>query len=161
MILLRAMTSVVLFTAWLVMTPAAGASSVRFVSIAFDPPGEDRKPEPDRDLNREFVVIRNSSSRVRSLGGWKLHDRGRSIIFVFTRNSRLRPGDRVVLHTGRGRSIAAVSCNGECVTTHHLYLGLANYVWNNRGDTATLRDGAGRIVAQCRYRARAESPIRC
>ncbi len=159
--LLRVAMWLLAFGALLVMTPAAGAPALGLVTIAFDPPGEDRKPEPNRDLNKEFVVIKNSSSRARSIGGWRVHDRGRRFVFLFSRESRLGPGDRVVLHTGRGKSVVAVSCNGACVATHHLYLGLAEYVWDNGGDTATLRDHRGRIVEQCRYRARAESPARC
>lgn len=159
--LLRVAMSLLALGALVVMTPAAGAPALGLVTIAFDPPGEDRKPEPNRDLNKEFVVIGNSSSRTRSIGGWRVHDRGRRFVFLFSRESRLGPGDRVVLHTGRGKSVVAVRCNGACVATHHLFMGLARYVWDNGGDTATLRDETGRIIEQCTYRARAKSPARC
>jgi hypothetical protein len=50
-------------------------------------------------------------------------------------------GGKVTLHTGRGEN-----------TKTSLYWGSGNYVWNNTGDTATLKTSAGKTHDTCTWR---------
>ncbi|MGW2866141.1 lamin tail domain-containing protein [Streptomyces sp. NPDC001205] len=55
---------------------------------------------------------------------------------VNNRNLRLAAHQSVRVHTGIGRD-----------TAHDVYQDRRDYVWNNNGDTATLRDNRGHIAA--------------
>ena len=41
--------------------------------------------------------------------------------------------------------------SGQDSFPHHRYWGLDNYVWNNDGDTATIKKPNGRIADRCPY----------
>lgn len=74
------------------------------------------------------------------------------------------PGDTIHLRTGRGSDGAPVCEVGTPCPDHaqyDMYWGLANYVWNNNGDVATLKNRAGTIVDRCRYGSSASNPKRC
>lgn len=52
----------------------------------------------------------------------------------------LKPGTSVTLHTGKGTNTAT-----------NLYWGRSSYVWNNTGDTATLKNAAGTTEDTCNW----------
>ena len=95
--------------------------------------------------------------------GWKIVDRGRDHVFRFL-PLLLEPGDTVRLHTGQGDGGAPTCEEGtECPENAHydFYWKLDNYVWNNDGDRATLKNRAGEVVDRCAYTGSADSPTRC
>jgi hypothetical protein len=63
---------------------------------------------------------------------------------------RIRGGGYVKVHTGRGRDR-----RGD------LYWGSGNFIWNNDGDTATLRKRGGGTADRCGYSGSDASPYRC
>jgi hypothetical protein len=139
---------------------ATAAGSMHIKKIAFDPPGADNGSNDS--LNQEKVVIRNDARRSKQLQGRKLRDRGADHVFIFPKLN-LRPGDVVYVHTGRGerRPSPCVAGPGYIHCFTHLYWGLDNYVWNNAGDVATVKDDEGIVVDRCRYTASVDSPKRC
>jgi opacity protein-like surface antigen len=120
-----------------VLSTASAASAAIVISkVYFDPPGDDSRA--GADLNAEWVEIRNTGNASVALAGWTLRDTDRHI-YRF-KEFTLRPGATVRVHTGGGRD------GGR-----HLYQNTDNWIWNNDGDTATLRDRRGRNVDTCRY----------
>lgn len=82
-----------------------------------------------------------------TLTGWTLRDADRHVYRFGT--FRLRPGRTVTVHTGSGDD-----------SRKHLFWGMDNYVWNNDGDTAILKDAGGARVDRCRYSGTV-SPAAC
>jgi 5-hydroxyisourate hydrolase-like protein (transthyretin family) len=104
------------------------------VGIHADAAGDDR-----RNLNGEYVLVRNTGAAAINLAGWNLSagDRGQRFSlasYVLKKNATVR------IHTGRGTTRAG-----------HLYLGTGRPIWNNDGDTATLTDPHNIVVSRYRY----------
>ncbi|MFE4449331.1 lamin tail domain-containing protein [Streptomyces sp. NPDC056796] len=97
--------------------------------IQHDSPGRD--DGSNRSLNAEWVTVTNTGRRGVDLRGWTLSDESRR---TYTFDLRLPGRSSVRVHTGSGRD-----------TRHDVYQGRRGYVWDSR-DTATLRDGRGRLV---------------
>jgi hypothetical protein len=143
----------------LALAPASGAAAkVEITKIVFDPKGKDTGT--NQHLNRERVIIDNMGSRTKNLKGWKLYDKGRDYVYRFRTRLRLEPGDRIILHTGRGENLYG-SCSAGCPVTIVLFWNLKNYVWDNLGDVATLKRPSGTVADRCRYGPSAQSPKRC
>ena len=140
--------------------PANAAVEIR--RIQFDPSGEDTGS--NRHLNREYIYLVNTGNNAKQLRDWKGFDRDRDHVYRFTA-TYLEPGDTIRLRTGRGRFDGAPACEvgKPCPENAHynFYWGLENYVWNNDGDTATLKNDEGAVVDRCRYTASVSSPKRC
>ena len=144
----RLVTAGILGVGSLVAPPAtaSAAPAVQFGVIQYDGPGAD--DGSNASLNAEFVVIKNVSGQKVQLEGFSVRDaQGRTFTFPAR---RLRPGRTVRLHTGRGT-------NGP----RHVYWRQSNYVWNNGGDTATLRNAAGRVVDTCAWTSTGTGRIAC
>lgn len=106
------------------------AYSIAITATQFDAPGDDRK-----NLNGEWVLIANSGKDTVEMAGWILDSSGEQL-YEFPKFS-LPSGTSVKVFTGKGT-------NGPS----KLYMGLGSPVWNNKGDTATLKDAGGHIVSQ-------------
>ena len=118
------------------MGGAAAASNTQFTKIYYDSPGKDDRSA--KSLNAEYVVIKNKASSSSSLKGWTVRDAAKH---VYTFGSyTLGAGKSVTLHTGKGTN-----------SSTHLYWGSGNYIWNNDGDTATLKNAGGSNVDTCAY----------
>jgi hypothetical protein len=125
---------------------ASAAPAIQFGVIQYDSPGTD--DGSNASLNAEFVVIKNVSRRKIQLEGFSVRDAsGRT--FTFSAMG-LRPGRTVRLHTGKGTN-----------TARHVYWRQSNYVWNNGGDTATLRTPAGRVIDTCAWTSAGTGRIAC
>jgi hypothetical protein len=125
---------------------ASAAPAVQFGLIQYDGPGTD--DGSNASLNAEFVVIKNVSGQKVQLEGFSVRDAsGRT--FTFPARG-LRPGRLVRLHTGRGTNSA-----------RHVFWGQSSYVWNNGGDTATLRNAAGRVLDTCAWTSTGTGRIAC
>ncbi|MGW0694897.1 lamin tail domain-containing protein [Streptomyces sp. NPDC002738] len=104
---------------------------VEISAVQADSPGRDNRT--NRSLNAEWVELTNNSRRAVNLDGWTLRDEdGHRYRFD---DVRLAGRATVRIHTGVGRD-----------TRTDLYQDRRNYVWDNRSDTATLRDDRGRTV---------------
>jgi hypothetical protein len=106
-------------------------SKVQISDVQYDSPGRDDRS--NRSLNREWVEITNTGRRAVNLDGWTLQDEdGRTYTF---NHYRLDGRATVRIHTGYGRD-----------TDSDLYQDRRHYVWDNRSDTATLRNDHGRFI---------------
>lgn len=124
------LTSIVSF---LIIAVAAGAPSqlVNISDINFDAPKNDNS-----NLNGEWVKITNEGTSPISMSCWTLSDENNKHSYrfpIFT----LDAGASVKVYTGSGTDTAT-----------ELYFGQSLAVWNNDGDTATLADSNGSVVAQ-------------
>ncbi|MFI7541835.1 lamin tail domain-containing protein [Actinoplanes sp. NPDC049599] len=72
-----------------------------------------------------------------SVSGWTVKDVAGH---TYQLTGTLKAGATLTVHTGRG---TANKPSG------HLYWGSKSYIWNNTGDTATLRTGTGGFVHKC------------
>ncbi|MER5778459.1 lamin tail domain-containing protein [Streptomyces sp. NPDC002039] len=103
---------------------------VEISRVQADAPGRDDRS--NRSLNGEWVEIRNTTRQPVNLRGWTLRDSGNRYRF-----NDVRIGGRATIriHTGFGRD-----------TRNDLFQGKRDHVWDNRADTATLRDDRNRTV---------------
>ncbi len=106
---------------------------VRVVEVNADAPGDDNE-----NPNGEYVVLENAGDERLDLSGWRVADEaGHAYTFG---DVTLDPGERVTLYTGSGSD-----------TTGSVYWGRSSAVWNNGGDTVTVRDADGDVVARRSY----------
>ncbi|MCX5237559.1 lamin tail domain-containing protein [Streptomyces prunicolor] len=109
----------------------AARPSVEISRVQADSPGPDDRSA--RSLNNEWVEITNHDRRSVNLDGWKLSSKdGKTYTF---RHYRLDGHATVRVHTGKGRD-----------TAHDVYQDRRDYAWDNRSDTATLRNDHRRLV---------------
>jgi len=118
--------------------PASATNPTLHFSKAYvNSPGSDNRS--NTSLNAEYVVVSNSSSTASyKLTGYTIRDRS-SHIYKFP-TFTLKPRASVVLHTGHGTN-----------TSTNLYWNSGNYIWNNTGDTAYLRNTAGTLKDSCSW----------
>jgi hypothetical protein len=103
---------------------------VRIEEIVLDPPG-------GNPLN-ERVIITNGGATAVDMNGWKLIDAAPVMPHVFTFPAlTLQPGAAAVVWTKVGND-----------NFPNFFWNRMTAVWNNTGDTATLRDANGQIVSQ-------------
>lgn len=128
--------------------PAQAASSggMRITSIYFDPPGPDTGS--NASLVREWVHLHNITSSRVYLKNWTLRDPA-GHVYVFPDISVAANGN-IWVHTGSGTR-----------DTWNLYWGQGWYVWNNTGDTATVRNAGGTFIDHCTYKASADPEAFC
>jgi hypothetical protein len=115
---------------WLSEAQPADAASCVYISTGrFNAVGDDA-----RNLNGEYVVLRNGCSRLINIRGWKVRDRqGNTYTFGY-----LRMGSgSLTLHTGRGTARPG-----------HRYWGRTRPVWDNTStERAYLRNASGTLVS--------------
>ncbi len=116
---------------------ALAAPKITIPTIHYDARGDDNLAA---NLNDEYVVLKNATNRAIGLKGWKVHDEGRTHVYTFKR-FKLGAGKQVTLHTGEGDD-----------TRRHLYWDRSyGAVWNNDGDTVTLKNRSGQVVVKKSY----------
>ena len=118
---------------------ACGPSTGQVVEIGeivYDAEGDDRK-----NLNGEWVDIRNPSDQVIELDQWAIRDESASHRFGFPDGFSLEPGETVSIHSGCGTNTAS----------HLFWCSGSGAIWNNTGDTVFVHDAAGNIVVFERY----------
>ncbi len=120
--------------------PAQAAPAVRILRVYYNPAGSDTRT--NAHLNQEYVLLKNVSSTDRALTSWTLRDAANHV-YTFPATT-LRPGQQLVVHTGRGTNYGA-----------HRFWNSGNYIWNNVGaEKATLRTSTGAVVHTCSYTGR-------
>jgi Lamin Tail Domain len=107
------------------------ATGMMIAHIEFDPPG--------RDLDGEYVLLRNTADEAMDLTGWTLRDAASKHIYVFP-SFTLAPAAEARLWTRAGTN-----------DTANLYWGSRGAIWNNDGDTGTLADRSGTLVSSFSY----------
>jgi hypothetical protein len=110
-------------------TPAPTAQ-VKITLIEYNPDGD--------DVLGEFVRLENAGSAAQAMTGWTLRDES-AYIYTFP-TFTLPPGGSVQVWTKAGTD-----------TTTDLYWSSGAAIWNNTGDTATLKDDQGQTVDSCGY----------
>jgi P pilus assembly chaperone PapD len=118
------------------LSATTAAAAVQISRIQYDPPGNDSGS--NTSLNREFIVIENDGTSRVTLTGWTLRDASGHVLTFGS--LRLRPHRSVTVHTGRGND-----------DRNDIYWDTGEYVWNNDGDAAVLRNETGHRVDRCRY----------
>jgi phage tail sheath protein FI len=93
---------------------------------------------PGKDVDKEYVQIRNRSDGSVNMGNWTLCDEANHV-FRFPAFT-LRPDESVRVWTTRGTNTGA-----------DLYWGRSMAIWNNVGDEATLRDKNGQLIDAYKY----------
>jgi len=110
------------------------ADSLQIAAINADAEGDDRE-----NLNDEYVVFENTGEEPLDLSGWTVKDDvGKT--YTFPDGYTLGAGETVTLHTGSGTD-----------SDIDLYWGSGSPIWNNGGDTVTVRNSDGDIVRQETY----------
>jgi micrococcal nuclease len=103
------------------------------VSVHADAEGND-----DENLNDEYVTLTNRGEEPVDLAGWTVVDEaGKTYEFG---SLTLDPDASVRLHTGSGTD-----------TDTDVYWGRSGAVWNNDGDTVTVRAANGTVVTERSY----------
>jgi hypothetical protein len=95
-------------------TVDAAGQCFRIVDARFNAVGFDSK-----NLNGEWVVVKNTCARRLSIAGWRLRDRDRNA-FRFPAGTRIAAGLAIKVHTGRGTR-----------TARHVYMGRTRPLWDN------------------------------
>jgi hypothetical protein len=125
---------------------APSTHGVAINRIRFDSPGTDTGTNHSR--NGEWIRLVNPGHVVRYLRGWTVRDASTHVYQLPA--VKLAGGHAVTIHTGAGQD-----------TSTDLYWGAADYIWNNSGDTATLRNAARAKVDQCSYTAADDPTAHC
>lgn len=89
------------------------------------------------DLVGEEVVLVNDGLQAVDVSGWVLVSVAGNQRFWFPSGTLLEPGKRLVIRSGPKAS----GGSGALVWT-------TQYIWNNQGDPAELRDSQGRLVGR-------------
>ena len=111
-----------------------GRESLAVVEITADAPGND-----NANPNAESVVFENTGQNALALDGWTVRDAA-DHAYSFPDRFVLEPGERVTLRTGRGPD-----------SQSELHWGATSAVWNNDGDTITVRNAAGELAVRRSY----------
>jgi micrococcal nuclease len=115
-------------------TIAAGEIPLRVSEIHADAAGNDGE-----NLNDEYVVLKNTGDEELDLSGWTVSDEA-DHTYTVPNGTTLAPGETLTLHTGSGT-------DGD----GHRYWGAGNPIWNNGGDTVTVRTASGEVAAERSY----------
>lgn len=127
--------------------PADAAGNLQFGKFLVDPAGKDTRK--NAHLNKEYIVLRNTSSKAVKLAGHRVKDKA-GHTYVFGKGFVLKGKKSVTIHTGTGKNTAS-----------HVYWKQKNYVWNNTGDTAYLQNTKGKKLDTCAYKKRASGWMNC
>jgi len=119
--------------------PAEAATpTLRFHGAQYDSPGSDDRS--NTSLDNEWVSLINSGSKSVNLNHYTIRDAANHV-YTFGNVTIAANGGRLWLHTGKGTN-----------TTTNRYWGSGNYIWNNTGDTAYLRNASGTAVDSCTWK---------
>lgn len=121
-------------TATATETIADGGIPLRVSEIHADAAGNDGE-----NLNDEYVVLKNVGDSDLDLSGWTVADAA-DHEYTFPGGTTLGAGESLTLRTGSGSD-----SGGE------YYWGANSPIWNNGGDTVTVRTADGEVVVEKTY----------
>jgi competence protein ComEC len=113
-------------------TTTGGA--LELADVHADADGDDRE-----NLNDEYIILENTGSDTLDLSGWTITDAA-DHTYTIPDGTTLAPGDTVTIHSGSGSDTAS-----------DLYWGSGTPIWNNGGDTVTVRNSQGDVVLNETY----------
>jgi hypothetical protein len=146
--LLAAVTGAALLAGGIVyaaMPADAATADVQFSRIDYDSPGKDTRS--NASLVAEYVRLTNRSPFAVNINKWTLVDKaGHKFTFP---NHTLGAHRTVYVHTGHGTNGRNPAGKPDSA---RLYWNSGNYIWNNDGDTATIRSGSGRVYDTCSWK---------
>ncbi|WP_202637906.1 lamin tail domain-containing protein [Bailinhaonella thermotolerans] len=122
----------------------AAPSPVQFTRIQYDSPGKDSS----KNTAGEYVTVKNVSKKPVTLTNWTLRDET-GFTYKFGKIT-LKPGKSLVVSSGVGRNSAT-----------KVYWGRKQHVWNNDGDTATLRTNKGKTADTCGWKRLKPGYVNC
>ena len=125
--------------ATVVTADAATTPAVSFTYIYFNSPGSDTRS--NTSLNQEYVRVRNNTAATLQLKGWTIRDKSNHV-FTF-KTLALGKGQSIYVHTGKGT-------DGK-PHAYDRYWQSGNYIWNNTGDAAYLRNPSGKTIDTCTF----------
>jgi hypothetical protein len=124
----------------------SAASCVSIYRIQYDSPGSDTGS--NSSLNAEWIQLKNACTKSQAFSGWKVKDlAGHTYTFG---TYALGASSKVRIHTGHGTN-----------TSTDRYWNQGSYIWNNTGDTAYLKNGAGTTVNTCMYSGGSPGYVYC
>ena len=139
-----ALTSLGLLAA--VPTPADAAGSITITKVYVNSPGSETGS--NSSLNAEYVKIKNTTTKSKSLKGWTIRDESNHV-YTFGTFS-LGAGKTVTVRSGKGDNTGSTR-----------YWQKSWYVWNNSGgDSARLRKANGDAVDKCAWKT-VDSYVNC
>lgn len=115
------------------------SGTVQLTKIQYDSPGTDTGS--NASINGEWVRLTNKTSKTINLRNWTVRDAA-GHVYKFTTSQSLAAGKNLFVLTGKGT-------NGK--PAGYRYWGSSSYVWNNAGDTATLKDPTGKTIDSCKW----------
>ena len=126
--------------------PADAASPIRFGRIQYDSPGTDT--HTSASLNGEYFTVTNTGSVTQNIKGFTVRD-PKNHVYTFT-SFNLGAHKSVRVHTGKGTNTAT-----------NRYWGQGSMVWNNTGDTATMKNASGVKIESCAWKKDAPGYTNC
>jgi hypothetical protein len=140
--------SVATLTVLGVAAPASAATpAVTFTKIQFNSPGSDTRT--NASLNAEWVRVTNNTSKAIALKNWTLRDKSNHVLKLPAYT--LKAKKSAWIHTGKGT---------QNKPADNLYWQSGSYIWNNDGDTATLKNTAGKTIDTCTWKS-GTKPTNC
>lgn len=126
-------------------TADAATPTMVFSFIQYDSPGSDDRSNASR--NAEYLRITNKGDS-NNLLNWTISD-AVGHIYRFPAHP-IGKNKTVYVHTGNG----ADGINPFTLGADYprLFQNSGNYIWNNDGDTATLRSASGRLYDTCTWK---------
>jgi hypothetical protein len=91
------------------------------------------------NLNNEYFTLKNTCDHAIDMTGWTVSDAANHT-FAFPSGFTLASNAQVTIYTGSGVN-----------TDAKLYWRAKSAIWNNSGDTATLRNAAGETLSSYSY----------
>src|SRR5882672_649260 len=116
--------------------PQAAKARIAISEIWYNSPGKDTGS--NASLDHEWVELHNNTGKAVSLANWTLRDKAGHVYKFGT--FTLKAHASVRIHTGHGANTAA-----------NVYWRHSWYIWNNNGDTATLKTSASAAESRCTY----------
>jgi hypothetical protein len=129
-----------------IAAPASAATpAVTFTKIQYNSPGTDDRT--NASLNAEWVRLTNNTKSAINLKNWTLRDKSNHVLTLPSYS--LKSKASVYVHTGSGTAYS-----------NHLFWNSGNYIWNNTGDTATLKNTAAKTIDTCTWKS-GTTPTNC
>jgi hypothetical protein len=119
---------------------ASRVEAVRFTRMQYDSAGADTGS--NSSLNGEWFRLTNGGSKPVSLTGWTVRNASRTV-YKFFGSVSLKAGASIVVRTGKGTNTGTYRYWGRS--------GKSGYVWDNTGDTASLRNPANSLIDSCKW----------
>ena len=100
---------------------------------------EDAEGNDNENTNDEYIVFENTGDSAIDLNSWSVSDEANHT-YYFPDGFVVDAGQQVTLYTGSGED-----------TETELYWGSNSAIWNNGGDTVTVKDETGQTVVEESY----------